>query len=140
MVGEWKCAKSATLHISWQAQHFRKVRYRFRGRPGTDFKAGAAALSQGQVQIVRQVQHSRGRVQISWQAQHFRKVKHEVAALRKKGQPQLSGFQKRCTHAGKNPTPNRHGQNQRGVRKGCLSFDPRSNVHPSRSNNASQPL
>ena len=55
------------VEISWQAQHFRKVKYRFRGRRSTfarssrDFVAGAA-LSQGQVNI-------------SWQAQHFRKVK-----------------------------------------------------------------
>ena len=52
---------------SWQGQHFRKVRRRFRGRGSIfarsiiDFLAGAA-FSQGQVHI-------------SWQGQHFRKVK-----------------------------------------------------------------
>ena len=55
------------VQISWQAQHFRKVKYRFRGRrsafarSSVDFVAGAA-LSQGQLQI-------------PWQAQHFRKVR-----------------------------------------------------------------
>ena len=44
------------VHISRQAQHFRKVRYRFRGRhstfarSSTEFVAGTA-LSTGQVQI-----------------------------------------------------------------------------------------
>ena len=38
----------------WQAPHFRKVKYRFRGR---------RALPQGQVQI-------------SWRGQHFRKVEY----------------------------------------------------------------
>ena len=58
----------------WQAQHFRKVKYRFRGRRSTfarsskDFVAGAA-LWQGQVQI-------------SWQAQHFRKVKYRFCGRR----------------------------------------------------------
>ena len=53
------------VQISWQVQHFHKVKYRFRGRGSTfarsraDLKAGAA-LWQGQVQV-------------SWQ--HFRKVK-----------------------------------------------------------------
>ena len=52
---------------SWQAQHFRKVKYKIRGRritfarSSTEIVAGAA-LSQGQVQN-------------SWHAQHFRKVK-----------------------------------------------------------------
>ena len=56
--------------IAWQAQHFRKVKYRFRGRRSTfarssdKFVAGAA-LSQGQVQN-------------SWQAHHFRKVKYRI--------------------------------------------------------------
>ena len=42
--------------LSWQAQHFRKVRYRFRGRHSTfarssaEFVAGAA-LSTGRVEI-----------------------------------------------------------------------------------------
>ena len=51
------------VHISWQAQHFRKVKYRFRGRRSTFARSNiGAAPSQGQVQI-------------SWQAQHFRKVR-----------------------------------------------------------------
>ena len=71
------------VNISWQAQHFRKVKYnlwqaqhfrtvkcRFCGRrsafarSSAEFVAGAA-LSQGQVQN-------------SWQAQHFRKVKFRI--------------------------------------------------------------
>ena len=72
--------------ISWQAQHFRKAKHRFRGRrstltrSSTEFVAGAA-LSQGQVQHSWQAHHFRkvvagaalpeGQVQISWQAQHF---------------------------------------------------------------------
>ena len=56
------------VKISWQAQHFRKVKYIFRGRRSTFARSSAkfvagASLSQGQVQH-------------SWQAQHFRKVKY----------------------------------------------------------------
>ena len=55
------------VQMSWQARHFRRVKYRFRGRrtfarSSTDFVAGAA-LSQGQSPN-------------SWQAHHFRKVKY----------------------------------------------------------------
>ena len=59
---------------SWQAQHFRKVKYKIRGRritfarSSTEFVAGAA-LSQGQVQN-------------SWHAQHFRKVKYRFCGRR----------------------------------------------------------
>ena len=59
---------------SWQAQHFRKVKYKIRGRritfarSSTEFVAGVA-LSQGQVQIL-------------WQAQHFSKVKHRFGGRR----------------------------------------------------------
>ena len=55
-------AFAGQVQISQQAQHFRKVRYRFRGRrstfarSGTDFVAGAI-LSEGQVQISQQTQH-----------------------------------------------------------------------------------
>ena len=55
------------VQISWQAQHFRKVKYSFRGRRSTfarsskDFVAGAA--------------FSPGQVQNSWQVKHFRKIK-----------------------------------------------------------------
>ena len=62
------------VQISWQAQHFQKVRCRFQGRRSTfarssvDFVAGAA-LSQGQVPN-------------SWQAQHFRKVKYRFRGRR----------------------------------------------------------
>ena len=48
------------VQISWQAQHFRKVRYRFRGR---------GSILQGQVQI-------------SWQAQQFRKVRYRFRGRR----------------------------------------------------------
>ena len=85
-------AFAGQVQISWQAQRFRKVRYRFRGRRSTfarcgpDFVAGTI-LSEGQVQISQQAQHfckvrdrsaagailSQGAVQISRQAQHFRK-------------------------------------------------------------------
>ena len=60
--------------ISWQAQHFRKVKCKIRGRritfarSSTEFVAGAA-LSQGQVQIL-------------WQAQHVSKVKHTFGGRR----------------------------------------------------------
>ena len=87
-----RTAVAGQVQISWQAQHFRKVRYRFCGRhstfarSGTDFVAGTI-LSQGQVQISRQAQHfskvryrfaadaglSQGAVQVSRPAQHFRK-------------------------------------------------------------------
>ena len=58
------------VQISWQAQHFRKVKYRFRGRRSTFARSSAkfvagAAISQGQVQN-------------SWQAHHFRKVKYRI--------------------------------------------------------------
>ena len=62
------------VSISWQAQHFRKVKYKIRGRritlarSSTEFVAGAA-LSQGQVQN-------------SWHAQHFRKVKYRFCGRR----------------------------------------------------------
>ena len=73
------CAAGAAFwqgraQISWQAQHFRKVKYRFRGRcsnfarSSAKFVAGAS-LSQGQVQISRQ-------------AQHFRKVKYRFRGRR----------------------------------------------------------
>ena len=62
------------VQISWQAHHFRKVKYRIRGRCSTFARSSAkfvarAALSQGQVQIL-------------WQAQHFRKVKHRFGGRR----------------------------------------------------------
>ena len=62
------------VQISWQGQHFREVRNRFRGRgitfarSSTEFLAGAA-LSQGQVQN-------------SWQVQRFRKVKCKICGRR----------------------------------------------------------
>ena len=59
---------------SWQAHHFRKVKYRICGRCSTFARSSAkfvarAALSQGQVQIL-------------WQAQHFSKVKHRFGGRR----------------------------------------------------------
>ena len=62
------------VQSSWQAHHFRKVKYRIRGRCSTFARSSAkfvarAALSQGQVQIL-------------WQAQHFRKVKHRFGGRR----------------------------------------------------------
>ena len=62
------------VSISWQAQHFRKVKCQIRGRrstfarSSTKFVAGAS-LSQGQVQN-------------SWQVQHFRKVKCKIRGTR----------------------------------------------------------
>ena len=62
------------VSISWQAWHFRNVKYTIRGRritfgrSSTEFVAGAA-LSQGQVQN-------------SWHAQHFRKVKYRFCGRR----------------------------------------------------------
>ena len=61
------------VQISWQAQHFRKVKF----SQGLSCVAGAA-LSKGQVQISCTFARSRAlsqcQVQISWQAQHFHKV------------------------------------------------------------------
>ena len=65
--------------MSWQAPHFRKVKYRFRGRRGffarssIDFVAGAA-LSQGQVQN-------------PLQARPFRKVKYRFRGRFKRSAP-----------------------------------------------------
>ena len=62
------------VSISWQAQHFRKVKCQIRGRrstfarSSTKFVAGAS-LSQGQVQNL-------------WQVQHFRKVKCKIRGTR----------------------------------------------------------
>ena len=64
----------AQVQLSWQAQHFCKVKYKFGGRRSTfaksktNFLAGAT-LSQGQVQL-------------SWQAQRFRKVKYRFRGKR----------------------------------------------------------
>ena len=55
------------VHVVWQAQHFRKVRYRFRGTRG--FARGACA-------------GLRGLGQVSWQAQHFRKVRRRSRGRR----------------------------------------------------------
>ena len=69
------------VQISWQVQHVRKVKCRFRGRGRTFARSSAdvvagAALSQGQVQISWQgAALSQGEVQISWQGQNVRKVK-----------------------------------------------------------------
>ena len=93
------------VQISWQAQHFRKVKF----SQGLNGVAGAA-LSKGQVQVSWQAQHfrkvkyrfrgrritfarsskdfaagaslSQGQVQISRQAQHFRKVKYRFRGRR----------------------------------------------------------
>ena len=78
-------AFAGQVQISRQVQHFRKVRYRFRGRrctfarSDTDFLAGAI-LSGGQVQI-------------SKQAQHFSKVWYRFAAgaALYQGQVQIRG-------------------------------------------------
>ena len=62
------------VSISWQAQHFRKVKCQIHGRrstfarSSTKFVAGAS-LSQGQVQN-------------SWQVQNFRKVKCKIRGTR----------------------------------------------------------
>ena len=62
------------VSISWQAQHFRKVKCQIRGRrstfarSSTKFVAGAS-LSQGQVQNL-------------WQVQHFCKVKCKICGTR----------------------------------------------------------
>ena len=60
------------VQISWQAQHFRKVKF----FQGLNCVAGAAL--------------SWGRVQISWQAQHFRKIKYRFRGRR-------STFERSCT-------------------------------------------
>ena len=58
------------VQVSWQAQRFRKVKYRFRGRRGIFLLLART----------RRKSHWHGRarrhMQISWQGQHFRKVKH----------------------------------------------------------------
>ena len=74
------------VQISWQGQHFRKVRSRSRrstfARSGTDFVSGAARLqgrrstfTRSNTQFVAGAELSHGRAQSSWQAQHFRKVR-----------------------------------------------------------------
>ena len=93
------------VYISWQAPHFRKVKYRFRGRRNSfarssiDFVAGAAlsqALSaswgmvrgrrstfaRSSIDFVAGAALSQGQVYISWQAQHFRKVKYRFRGRR----------------------------------------------------------
>ena len=91
---------ASRVQISWQAQHFRKVKYRFRGRrsirkvkcrirgrrrtfarSSTDFMAGAA-FSQVEVQISWQAQHFQVEVQISPQTLHFCKVKYRICGRR----------------------------------------------------------
>ena len=62
------------MQISWQGQHFREVRNRFRGRgvivagSSTYFVLGAA--------------FPQGHAHISWQAQHFHKVKCRIRGRR----------------------------------------------------------
>ena len=81
------------LQISQQAQHFRKIRSRFRGRRSSTFArsglgfAAGAALSQGQVQTL-------------WQAQYFRKVRYKFRGRR-------NTFTRCCTDfAPRNPPAN----------------------------------
>ena len=63
--------------ISWQAQHFRKVKCRFRfARSSTDFVAGAALFARSSTDFVAGAAFSLAQAQISWQAQHFRQVKY----------------------------------------------------------------
>ena len=70
----WHGRARRRMQISWEGQHFRKVRHRLLGRGSvfarsrTDFLAGAA-FAQGQV-------HN------SWQGQHSRKVKHRFRGSR----------------------------------------------------------
>ena len=64
------------VQISWQAQHFRKVKRRFRGRRCT-FAMSSTNSVAGVVtcDFAASAAHSQGQGQISWQAQHFRDVK-----------------------------------------------------------------
>ena len=62
------------MQISWQGQHFRKVRNRFRGR-GITFARSSAKFVAGATL-------SQGQVQNSWQAHHFRKVKSRFRGRR----------------------------------------------------------
>ena len=82
------------VHISWQAQHFRKVRYRFRirrstfARYGIDFASGAAlrgrhsTFERSGAHFAAGAALSKGTVHISRQAQHFRKVKYRFHGRR----------------------------------------------------------
>ena len=62
------------VHISWQAQHFRKVKF----SQGLNCVAGAAL--------------SKGQVQISWQAQRFRKAKYRFRGRRSTFARSSKGF------------------------------------------------
>ena len=60
--------------ISWQGHHFRKVKYRIRGRCSTFARSSAKFVAGASL--------SPGQVQISWQAQHFREVKYRFRGRR----------------------------------------------------------
>ena len=59
---------------SWQAHHFRKVKYRICGRCSTFARSSAKFVARAAL--------SQGQVQIWWQAQHFSKVKHTFGGRR----------------------------------------------------------
>ena len=74
---------------SSKAQHFRKVKYKIRGRRITFARSqgqvqfvARTALSQGQVQIVAGAALLQGQAQIWWQAQHFCKVNFRSRGLK----------------------------------------------------------
>ena len=58
----------------WQAHHFRKVKYRICGRCSTFARSSAKFVARAVL--------SQGQVQILWQAQHFSKVKHRFGGRR----------------------------------------------------------
>ena len=61
------------IQISHQARHFRKVAYRFRGRRSTFARSGRYLVAGAVL--------SQGQVQISWQAQHFRKARYRYREI-----------------------------------------------------------
>ena len=100
---EFRGRRSVLAKISWQAQHFHKVKYRFRGKRGIFFflhrrianpigTQGGACRFRGRGNIfarsgtyfVAEAAFSQGQAQMSWQGQHFRRVcrPHVLMALK----------------------------------------------------------
>ena len=79
------------VQISWQAQHFRKDKYRLRGRLSI-FLLLARTHRKSHLARTRKAAHaedfvagaafSQGQVQIPWQAQQFRKVRYRFRGRR----------------------------------------------------------
>ena len=77
----WHGRARRRMQVSWQGQHFRKVRNRFRGR-GITFARSSSTFARSSAKFVAGASLSQGQVQISWQAQHFREVKYRFRGRR----------------------------------------------------------